>query len=58
MWDHGTGRSKGYGFVSYRTKEDAEYAIRTMNGEQVRDRVGGRPQPQPPGTRVIAAQSP
>lgn len=35
MWDHGTGRSKGYGFVSYRTKEDAEHGIRTMNGEQV-----------------------
>ncbi|KAK9845716.1 hypothetical protein WJX81_000399 [Elliptochloris bilobata] len=32
MWDHATGRSKGYGFVSFRTQEDAERAIQTMNG--------------------------
>jgi nucleolysin TIA-1/TIAR len=37
MWDHSTGRSKGYGFVSMRTKEDAGAAIEQMHGQ-----VGGR----------------
>ncbi len=43
MWDHGTGRSKGYGFVSFRLKEDAESAIDQMQGIQIgsrRVRVG------------------
>ncbi len=38
MWDHGTGRSKGYGFVSFRIKEDAEVAINEMQGKQVGSR--------------------
>lgn len=38
MWDHATGRSKGYGFVSFRAKEDAEVAINSMNGEPVGSR--------------------
>mmetsp|Transcript_10141 Transcript_10141/g.16625 ORF Transcript_10141/g.16625 Transcript_10141/m.16625 type:complete len:394 (+) Transcript_10141:131-1312(+) len=33
MWDHTSGRSKGYGFVSFRVKEDAERALQEMNGE-------------------------
>ena len=33
MWDHNTGRSKGYGFVSFRSQEEAEAAINKMNGE-------------------------
>ena len=43
MWDHGTGRSKGYGFVSFRRKEDADAAIEQMQGRQIgsrRIRVG------------------
>ncbi len=38
MWDHATGRSKGYGFVSFRTKEDAEAAIEQMQGVQIGSR--------------------
>lgn len=38
MWDHSTGRSKGYGFVSFRTKEEAEAAIEKMHGKQVGSR--------------------
>lgn len=33
MWDQNTGRSRGYGFVAFRRKEDAERALTEMNGE-------------------------
>ncbi|KAG1655676.1 hypothetical protein FOA52_011804 [Chlamydomonas sp. UWO 241] len=33
MWDHNAGRSKGYGFVSFRRREDAEGAIERMQGQ-------------------------
>jgi nucleolysin TIA-1/TIAR len=39
MWDQATGRSRGFGFVSFRTKEDAEHAIREMNGEWLGSRA-------------------
>lgn len=39
MWDHSTGRSKGYGFVSFRNREDAERAIQEMHGRL----IGSRP---------------
>ena len=38
IWDHNTGRSKGYGFVSFRRKEDAEAAIEKMHGKNVGSR--------------------
>ncbi|GMH41472.1 hypothetical protein BSKO_09382 [Bryopsis sp. KO-2023] len=38
MWDHSTGRSKGYGFVSFRTKEEAERAIQEMHGQLIGSR--------------------
>ncbi|KAL1407734.1 E3 ubiquitin-protein ligase pub1 [Vanrija albida] len=33
MWDMNSGKSRGYGFLSFRDKSDAEQAIATMNGE-------------------------
>ncbi|OCF37765.1 nucleolysin TIA-1/TIAR [Kwoniella heveanensis CBS 569] len=33
MWDMNSGKSRGYGFLSFREKADAEQAINTMNGE-------------------------
>ncbi|KAI9136044.1 hypothetical protein BKA69DRAFT_1120342 [Paraphysoderma sedebokerense] len=33
MWDQSTSKSRGYGFVAFREKADAEQAIATMNGE-------------------------
>eukprot|EP01026_Neomeris_dumetosa_P015451 TRINITY_DN1591_c0_g2_i7.p1 TRINITY_DN1591_c0_g2~~TRINITY_DN1591_c0_g2_i7.p1 ORF type:complete len:408 (-),score=39.14 TRINITY_DN1591_c0_g2_i7:1927-3150(-) len=38
LWDTNTGRSKGYGFVSFRNKDEAEYAIQEVNGQI----LGGR----------------
>eukprot|EP01112_Ceratiomyxa_fruticulosa_P007329 TRINITY_DN1898_c1_g1_i4.p1 TRINITY_DN1898_c1_g1~~TRINITY_DN1898_c1_g1_i4.p1 ORF type:complete len:270 (-),score=76.81 TRINITY_DN1898_c1_g1_i4:98-907(-) len=32
MWDQANNRSRGYGFVAYRRKEDAELAMAGMNG--------------------------
>ncbi|QPG76795.1 hypothetical protein FOA43_004189 [Brettanomyces nanus] len=39
MWDMKTGRSRGYGFVSFRESQDAEAVLQTMNGAS----LGGRP---------------
>ncbi|KAK8918753.1 Polyadenylate-binding protein RBP47 [Platanthera zijinensis] len=33
MWDNKSGRSRGYGFVSFRSKQDAENAINEMTGK-------------------------
>ncbi|KAI9298601.1 RNA-binding domain-containing protein [Neoconidiobolus thromboides FSU 785] len=33
MWDIGSRKSRGYGFIAFREKADAEKAITTMNGE-------------------------
>ena len=39
MWDMKTGRSRGYGFVAFRDRMEAEKAIAQMNGEW----LGSRP---------------
>ncbi|GAA5991708.1 hypothetical protein JCM10908_001101 [Rhodotorula pacifica] len=33
MWDMNTGKSRGYGFLAFRDRTDAEQAINAMNGE-------------------------
>ena len=33
MWDMKTGRSRGYGFVAFRDRGDAEKALSSMDGE-------------------------
>ena len=53
MWDHGSGRSKGYGFVSFVTEELAERAIEGMNGvllmgwSYLADKAAAGPEPKP-----------
>jgi nucleolysin TIA-1/TIAR len=39
MWDLSSGKSRGYGFVAFREKADAEKAIATMNGEWIGNRA-------------------
>ena len=39
MWDMNSGKSRGYGFVAFRDKTDAEQAIALMNGERLGSRV-------------------
>eukprot|EP01097_Dermamoeba_algensis_P003849 TRINITY_DN260_c0_g1_i1.p1 TRINITY_DN260_c0_g1~~TRINITY_DN260_c0_g1_i1.p1 ORF type:complete len:349 (-),score=51.87 TRINITY_DN260_c0_g1_i1:368-1414(-) len=39
MWDQTTGKSRGYGFVAFKKKEDAEHAMTTMNGEWLGSRA-------------------
>jgi len=39
MWDQSTGRSRGYGFIAFRKKNDAERAIIEMHGQL----IGSRP---------------
>lgn len=38
MWDVATGRTKAYGFASFRTREDAQAAIDAMQGQAVGSR--------------------
>ncbi|KAF7731735.1 hypothetical protein EC973_008249 [Apophysomyces ossiformis] len=39
MWDSVSGKSRGFGFVAFRDKTDAEQAIATMNGEWLGSRT-------------------
>jgi len=39
MWDMNSGKSRGYGFLAFREKTDAEQAIATMNGEWLGSRA-------------------
>lgn len=39
MWDMKTGRSRGYGFVAFRERADAEKAIKSMDGEWLGSRA-------------------
>lgn len=39
MWDPATSKSRGYGFLAFREKADAEQAIATMNGEWLGSRA-------------------
>ncbi|WVQ83800.1 hypothetical protein IAT38_005944 [Cryptococcus sp. DSM 104549] len=39
MWDMNSGKSRGYGFLSFRDKADAEQAIASMNGEWLGSRA-------------------
>lgn len=39
MWDMKTGRSRGYGFVAYRDRSDAEKALSSMDGEWLGSRA-------------------
>ncbi|KAK9829495.1 hypothetical protein WJX72_006199 [[Myrmecia] bisecta] len=59
MWDHNTGRSKGYGFVSFHEAQDAERAIQAMHGQYIGHRKirCGRAQHKPDtsGTLEYAA---
>ncbi|KAI9022814.1 hypothetical protein CLU79DRAFT_750900 [Phycomyces nitens] len=65
MWDQTTGKSRGFGFVAFRDKADAEQAIATMNGEWLGSRAircnwanqktsgqPGNPTAGPPATTV------
>ncbi|XP_037495244.1 oligouridylate-binding protein 1 isoform X2 [Jatropha curcas] len=38
MWDHKSGRSKGYGFVSFRNQQDAQSAINDLTGKWLGNR--------------------
>ncbi|GAA5889250.1 hypothetical protein JCM6882_000687 [Rhodosporidiobolus microsporus] len=39
MWDMNTSKSRGYGFLAFRDRTDAEQAIQTMNGEWLGSRA-------------------
>jgi len=60
MWDMNSGKSRGYGFLAFRDKTDAEQAIATMNGEWLGSRAirvnwaNQKTQGLPGGTAVAA----
>ncbi|KAJ6604392.1 hypothetical protein DFH09DRAFT_1242395 [Mycena vulgaris] len=64
MWDMNSGKSRGYGFLAFRDKTDAEQAIATMNGEWLGSRAiraAGMPamsSPRPSGGGMGSAPAP
>ncbi|XP_068636651.1 RNA-binding protein 208-like isoform X2 [Aristolochia californica] len=38
MWDHKTGRSRGFGFVSFRSQQDAQSAMNDLSGKWLGNR--------------------
>ncbi|CAG8573466.1 9686_t:CDS:10 [Dentiscutata heterogama] len=66
MWDVNSGKSRGYGFVAFRDKTDAEQAIATMNGEWLGSRAircnwanqKGQPGPGSTSDRQGSTQTP
>ncbi len=39
MWDSTSGKSRGYGFVAFRDRSDADQCIETMNGRLLGNRA-------------------
>ncbi|KAJ3194064.1 hypothetical protein HK101_003569 [Irineochytrium annulatum] len=58
MWDPNTGKSRGYGFVAFRDKGDAESAINTMNSEWARFQAGTTLADKGQRYETVVAQTP
>jgi len=64
MWDMNSGKSRGYGFLAFRDKTDAEQAIATMNGEWLGSRAirvnwaNQKTQGAPPGATGMPSPRP
>ncbi|CAN1345433.1 Oligouridylate-binding protein 1 [Linum perenne] len=52
MWDHKTGRSKGYGFVSFRNQQEAQSAINDLTEEDQENSNEEAPENNPAYTTV------
>ena len=57
MWDMKTGRSRGYGFVAFRDRSDAEKALSSMDGEWLGSRAIRCNWANKKGQHYIAQQS-
>ncbi|CAN1236102.1 Oligouridylate-binding protein 1 [Linum grandiflorum] len=58
MWDHKTGRSKGYGFVSFRNQQEAQGAINDLTGDQENNNNNEEaPENNPAYTTVYVTQA-
>ncbi|XP_021838615.1 oligouridylate-binding protein 1 isoform X2 [Spinacia oleracea] len=64
MWDQKTGRSRGFGFVSFRSQQDAQTAINDLNGKWLGSRqircnwatkgaIGNDDKPSPDAKSVV-----
>ncbi|CAN1345431.1 Oligouridylate-binding protein 1 [Linum perenne] len=57
MWDHKTGRSKGYGFVSFRNQQEAQSAINDLTEEDQENSNEEAPENNPAYTTVYVTQA-